>query len=227
MFGGGRSASNQPLHHSICDQQSSQPPQRTTPWQPTALPPAPPPLLNAHSAAAPPSPTHLRQLPDHAVALGPDELLDGRVVLDDVGALADLHPAVRGGQDLEPAVPGEGLGDDDALAAALVVDLWGVVVALLGGGGACQGPRGWQRVALRAHGVHMARYTRPQDHWIMSCDMERTQRHAAAACAHLDGHAIGARSGQRPAAALARACSGERLKRAQQARRTLPKSHRV
>ncbi len=78
----------------------------TTPSQNRALPPA-----------------HLGQLADDAVALGADELLHRGHVLDHVGALADLDAAAGVGEDLQPAVAGQGLGDDDALGPVFIVHL--------------------------------------------------------------------------------------------------------
>jgi hypothetical protein len=66
---------------------------------------------------------HLGQLSDHPVALLPDQLLDGGVVQDDVGVLADLDATAGMRQDFQPARPRQLLGHNYALCASFIVHL--------------------------------------------------------------------------------------------------------
>jgi hypothetical protein len=102
-----------------------------------ALHPSPP--LPNHANKKRQLPTDLGQLPDHAVALVADQRLDLGDREDRVCAGADLDAGSRIGQEPQPPVSGEALGDDDALGAGLVVDLKVCVGLGEGGGGRGRG----------------------------------------------------------------------------------------
>jgi hypothetical protein len=69
-----------------------------------------------------------RELANDTVAFISNEFFDGGVVEDGLVALADFDASAGGGEDLEPAVAREILGDDDSKLAIAVVDLCMIVV---------------------------------------------------------------------------------------------------